>query len=225
MRPMTPAQLEQEVGDSRDDRTVDGGQGRDDRSVGNDERKDERSVEGTVEPSDASRERTVELFVRSLSPGVGRDRHERVLDQIERLESRGRIDEYAVHVWGSRLDPAAATRTEVGQFIRGRVEAFCEWAAGDDRSIDPFFEPERVCSSLTGDSYTELTLPTVALAEYVGDELVFVAPCSDGDRRYTVEDRLAELETEPIVAPNGGTVPDVDDVPQGPMPSAQRSLR
>ena len=222
---MTPAQLEQEAGDSAGDRTVEDGHGRDGRTARSEEEVDERPVERSVETGDASRERTVELFVRSLSPGVGRDRMERVLDQIERLETRGRVNEYTVHVWGSRLDPAAAARTEYGQFVRGRVEAFCEWAARNDRSIDPFFEPEQVCSSLTGDNYTELTLPTVALAEYVGDELVFVAPCSDGEQRYTVEDRLEELETEPVVAPNGGTVANVDDVSQGPLPSAERSLR
>lgn len=138
--------------------------------------------------------RTVELFVRSLAPRATRGHLEDLIEHLEMLETRGHIQSFEVHVWGSRIDrTSAAARTEVGQFVTERVEAFSEWACENDFSLGSFFEEEPVESSITGEEYTATTLPTATLAEYVDDDLSFVAPCSDGETMYTIEDRLEAL--------------------------------
>lgn len=138
--------------------------------------------------------RTVELFVRSLTPRATRGRLEELVEHLEMLETRGRIQTFEVHVWGARIDrTSAAARTEVGQFVTERVEAISEWACENDFSLGSFFQEEPVESSITGEEYTATALPTATLAEYVDDELAFVTPCSDGETTYTVEDRLDAL--------------------------------
>ena len=139
--------------------------------------------------------RTVELFVRSLAPRAAHDHLEDLVEQIEMLETRDRIQGFTVHVWGSRIDrTSAVARTDAGEFVTERVEAFSEWACENGLSMGSFFEEEPVESRITGEEYTATTLPTAALAEYVDDELAFVAPCSDGDTVWTVADRLDALE-------------------------------
>lgn len=140
--------------------------------------------------------RTVELFVRSLTPRAARSHLEGLVEQLEALEARGDVVEYTVHVWGSRIDrTSAAAGTDAGQFLRERVDSFVEWASENGFSTGSFFEEERVDSSITGEKYTAMTLPTAALAEYVDDELAFVTPCTDGETVYTIEDRLDTLES------------------------------
>lgn len=140
--------------------------------------------------------RTVELYVRSLAPRAAHDRLEDFVDTLETLEARDRIVDYTVHVWGSRIDrTSAAARTEAGQFVTERVEAFTDWACEQGLSMGSFFEEESVESSITGEEYTAMTLPTAALAEYVDGELAFVAPCSNGEAVCTVMDRLEALES------------------------------
>lgn len=141
--------------------------------------------------------RTVELYVRSLAPPAAHDHLEELVETLETLETRDRIADYDVHVWGSRIDrKSAAARTDAGRFVVERVEAFTDWACEQGLSMGSFFEEESVESSITGEEYSAMTLPTAALAEYVDDELAFVAPCSDGDSVCTVRDRLETLEEE-----------------------------
>lgn len=154
-------------------------------------------VTGAVEA-----ERTVELYVRSLAPGPASEKRERAIERLERLEARGVVDEYTVHIWGERFDPtSAAARTEPGRFVRRRVAAFASWADRNGVSTGSFFEPEPVRSSITGEEYTAVTLPSVALAEFVDGEVAFVAPCSDDGTTCSVEDRLDALELERRAAP------------------------
>lgn len=141
--------------------------------------------------------RTVELYVRSLAPRAAHDHLEELVETLDRLETRDRIGDYTVHVWGSRIDrTSAAAGTDAGRFVVERVEAFTDWACEQGLSTGSFFEEESVESSITGEEYTAMTLPTAALADYVDDELAFVAPCSDGDSVCTVRDRLETLEGE-----------------------------
>lgn len=139
--------------------------------------------------------RTVELYVRSLAPRAAHDHLEDLVESLESLKTRNRIVDYTVHVWGSRIDrTSAAAGTEAGRFVTERVEAFTDWASEQGLSMGSFFEEESVESSITGEEYTAMTLPTAALAEYVDDELAFVAPCSNGEAVCTVADRLEVLQ-------------------------------
>jgi hypothetical protein len=143
----------------------------------------------------------VELHVRSLAPRAGRRRQNAVIDRLDDLESAGRIDEFAVDVWGRQVGlSSAAARTDAGRFVLDRVAEFREWADETGRSVASFFETRRVDSELSGDQYTALVLPSLTLAEYRGGDLAHVAPCSDGGEVTTVSDRID------VLAATSGTV-------------------
>lgn len=137
----------------------------------------------------------MELFVRSLAPRACHDRQESLVERLGTLAAEGQVRDYAVHVWGSRVDlSSAAVETETGRFLRDRVEAFRTWRADNGLSTAPFFEEESVESTLAGEAYSAVTLPAATLAEYVDGELDFVTPCTDGDSVLTVQDRIEQLE-------------------------------
>lgn len=145
----------------------------------------------------------VELYVRSLAPRAPRDRLERAVARLDDLEEAGRVGDVSVRVTGKAIPATPAdTVTDYGAFLYNRVAVFREWAERTGRSIDVRFERRSVHSEFTGDDYDALVWPDLAMAEYVGGGLRFVAPCRDDDVGVTVEDRLGALEaTEPAEEP------------------------
>lgn len=144
----------------------------------------------------SQRQTTVDLYVRSLTPQGQHATHNDVIARLDDLEAMGAIARYNVHVWGRQVAPASATgQTEAGQIICDRVAAFQRWADQAHRSLDPFFETRAVQSAYTDETYETLVLPAVALAEYEGDDLTFVAPSTAGETVTTVHDRLDALDT------------------------------
>lgn len=145
---------------------------------------------------------TVELYVRSLCADAAKAPQEAAIERLSRLERDGVVDEYTVHVWGRRISPdAAAADTDAGRFVLDRIEAFEDWANDVGTSIRSFFDTDEVDSSITGESYVAITVPTLTLAEFRGDELRCVAPCADDGTVHTVSDRLDVLEAD------GGATP------------------
>jgi len=140
---------------------------------------------------------TLELYVRSLSPGGFLEQQHGVVERLERLEADDVIDDYSVDVWGRGLADPEAARTGVGQWIHDRIGEFREWAEGEGMCLDSFFPVEAVRSDITGEEYTRVRFPTVTLAEYDGDDLRFVSPCSDGETVHTVTDRLDAITGVP----------------------------
>lgn len=157
------------------------------------------------EPDGHDAERlTVELYVRSLCSDGTTSPQETVIRRLSRLERDGIVDEYTVHVWGRRVSPdTAAADTDAGRFVLDRIEAFRAWAADAGMSIRSFFDTDEIDSSITGESYDAITVPTLTLAEFCGDDLRWVTPCADGGTVYTVSDRLDALEAENGVDLNG----------------------
>ncbi len=146
---------------------------------------------------------TVELYVRSLAGGAARTPQDTVIERLSRLEREGSVDEYAVHVWGRRVSPdSAAAETSAGRFVLDRIERFREWARRNGASLESSFDTREVDCSITGESYTVTTVPTVTLAEFHGDELHRVTPCRGGETVCTVEDHLDALHTDG--RPEGG---------------------
>lgn len=140
----------------------------------------------------------LELFVRSLSPGGGaRDRQAAAIRRLEELETRGTIDSFTVHICGRELParPADAV-TEFGTYLLNRIAVFQEWAAVNGRSLARLFEPEHVSCAMTGEDYTRIVMPVMALAEYEDGALRFVSPCAGDERTWSVPDRLAHLVDE-----------------------------
>jgi hypothetical protein len=147
---------------------------------------------------------TVELYVRSLCGEAAKEPQEAVIERLSRLERDGVVDEYTVRVWGRRICPdTAAADTDAGRFVLDRIEAFEDWAAEAGASVRSFFDTAEVDSSITGESYEAITVPTLTLAEFRGEELQWVSPCADGGTVYTVADRLDALEADGGSHPRG----------------------
>lgn len=136
---------------------------------------------------------TADLFVRSIAPVGARARPAATVERLEALVEAGILDDYTVSVWGKEVECSSdVTRRTKDDLVLGRVPEFRSWVAERGADLDAF--DRREVSTATGETHTLLTLPVVTLAEYVGGDLVRVAPCTvDGDA-LTVEDRVEALE-------------------------------
>jgi hypothetical protein len=154
---------------------------------------------------ESDRQLTVDLYVRADAPVVERRRS--VIDRLKRLEGQDRIEEFRVHSWPRAISLDLADEIE-GDGIRDVVRSFETWAARRDRRIRPPFDVRTTHSTITGASDELLVLPVICLATYNTGNLVDVAPSSDGDSVYTVEDALDAIESEstyvPETQPDGG---------------------
>jgi DNA-binding Lrp family transcriptional regulator len=162
----------------------------------------------------------LELYVRSLSADTVHGPRESVLERLSRLEREGVAAEYTVHVWGRRVSPETAARTEAGRFLLDRIERFRDRSRRNATSTRSFFEPHEVTSSITGESYTAVTVPSLALAEFRDGALRRVTPSADGGTVRTVEDHLDAIEAAGATDRAGTAVP-VPTPPFGPEASPE----
>lgn len=160
----------------------------------------------------------VELYVRSLAPRGATESQQAVVSSIRRLEDEGEIAEYTVHVCGREIPatPAEMT-TEFGEFLLNRVAVFSAWADRNDYSLGRLFDERTLESAFTDDRRETVVLPAMALAEYEGADLRFVAPCTIDGTTVTVWDRLEELSEgvtrETTVFPDARIEPDDEQQP------------
>ena len=137
----------------------------------------------------------VELYVRSMLPDGAGSRQETVIDKLDELERREEIAGYNVVVWGKQIAPeSAAAGTDEGRYILNRVAEFKQWALSNNVSLESFYQRTDVDSEAADSAYEAMVLPVMGLAEYDGDELAHVAPCTDGEDVHTITDRLETLE-------------------------------
>lgn len=137
----------------------------------------------------------VELYVRSLCPQGMHGSQETVIERLERLDEADVLSQFEVRVWGHQVAlSTASSRTEAGENALARYGLFKQWADEHDRSINSFFDVRTVESELLDERYTAVVFPALTLAEFRGDELVHMAPSSDGEEISTVGDRLDALE-------------------------------
>jgi hypothetical protein len=141
----------------------------------------------------------LELYVRSLAPRGLQPRLRAVIHQVSELTAEGIIDGYEIYVCGHRV-PASVdeTTTEFGTFLLDRIDVFSDWATENGWSLDRTFERHHVESTLTGETIDVFSLPVVALAEYEGSDLCFVAPVCTEDSQWTVQDRLDTIKAEQL---------------------------
>jgi hypothetical protein len=146
----------------------------------------------------------VELWVRSLArPAVCRQQSD-LVSRLDRLADRDVIGGFDVRVWGREMVLSSGTvRTAPGRRFTNRYERFRRWADHRDASIEPFFERKDVASDITGEEFTVVVFPVVALAEFDGDEVVHVAPCDRETGVVTVQERLATIEAAGDLADPG----------------------
>ncbi|KOX94353.1 HTH domain-containing protein [Haloarcula rubripromontorii] len=135
----------------------------------------------------------VELFVRSLCPGDARQHQHYVLDRLQALEDAGRIEDLSILIWGRRIEPRLAQRTAEGRHLLERLSMFEQWERDSDASLDAFDWQHPVTNMVSDESVTVITLPTLALAEYVDGDLQHVAPCTRDGTVHRVVDRVNAL--------------------------------
>lgn len=173
--------------------------------------------------STAEGETYVELYVRSLSPRGANGRQVDAMERLEELFQSGALSEYDVHVCGERLPATPAeTRTEFGTYLLNRIAVFEQWAWHNNLSLDSTFERRHVESTVTDETYSEIVMPTVALAEYRGDALRFVAPATtDRGETISVLNRLTTLAEQ---SADSGRVDSLPDAHTKPPENRPRTL-
>lgn len=129
--------------------------------------------------------------------------YEPLVAHLDHLEAAGDIDDYVVYHWGHDLDVSSDRLQCVeDQLARERVAAFKQWATEHGCTVLGLGDRATVGVGRMGPEITVEHLPPVLLAEYVGDDLQRVTPCSAGEEH--VSERLealdaAEVEREPAV--------------------------
>jgi len=137
----------------------------------------------------------IELYVRSLLPDGAGKRQDAVIDKLAALEREGEIAGFDVIVWGKQIAPeSAAANTDEGRYILNRVAEFKQWALSNNVSLESFYERRTADSAVAEDATDAVRLPVIGLAEYDGEELVHVAPCTKGETVHTITDRLDRLD-------------------------------
>jgi len=148
----------------------------------------------------------VELYVRSLAPTGAYERQMEVLDRLECLAERGRVESVSSAVWGNRICPRTDLCDETGHSILEDIDRLRAWAADHDASLDPFFE-EREVNSLVERAHTVIVPPVLCLAVHDGEGLRGVFPCAKDGETYTVADGLDALENAASSDALAGGVP------------------
>lgn len=163
--------------------------------------------------------KTVELWLRAFDPMTAGPAHDRALEFADRLETRDSIDSVRVGVWGRAFQRTDRVRS-IPQLerIETTIASFETWADRTGRQLEPFFRTRHVESKLTGETFEICRLPSIALAEYRGGNVVHVAPSRDGDRTIDVLDRLEALvcgeATDPTLAFDDSSDRSADEQPR-----------
>jgi hypothetical protein len=153
------------------------------------------------------------LFVRSLSPEGARVEQESVIDRLQALRDRGILADVSLTIWGSRLRPTSAHRTETGGEILDTIDRLEAWADRQEPPRSLCFDSRTVRSTITGEHETELVLPLICLAVSEGDHLRCVAPWREGEVVHTVTDCLDAI-SDPTAIEAHPPTEDVDPLLQ-----------
>ncbi|QLG48023.1 HTH domain-containing protein [Natrinema halophilum] len=149
----------------------------------------------TDSATDSSRTIRIELFLRKRVSADTVEVLRETVDRSRRLkEQDGNVDVH-VETWSSTL-PAIESLGDSERSVTLTVDAFQDWADREGYTLRPAFERRETPSRLGHDPVTEIRVPVVCVAVYVNDDLTYVAPCSDGDRTYSVDQCLAALERD-----------------------------
>lgn len=140
----------------------------------------------------------VVLYLRQHTSAEIVHRLRQTVARVRRLEADG-IAEVEVKTWGS-VNPALEELSDSGPSVSLTVKSFQVWADREGYTLRPAFEQREITSLISSRPATEITVPIVCLAVYDHDELCCVAPCSDGNRTYSVEHCLAAVEAR-LTAP------------------------
>ncbi|WP_254764414.1 HTH domain-containing protein [Natrinema marinum] len=162
----------------------------------------------TDSATDSSQTIRIEVFLRKCAPPDVIDTLRETVARLRRLEERNGETDVRVKTWGS-VRPAIEALSDSGLSVALTVDAFQSWADREGYTLTPAFERHETPSR--GDHGTaaeEIRVPVVCVAVYEEGDIECVAPCSDGDRIYSVEDCLSALEegrTTPFTERDGSS--------------------
>ncbi|WP_408958454.1 HTH domain-containing protein [Natrinema sp. 74] len=136
----------------------------------------------------------VEVFLRQCASPDVVDTLGETVARSRRLEQRDGHTDVRIKTWGS-VCPAIESLSDSGRSVSVTVDAFQSWADREGYTLRPAFERRETASRFgRGATAEEIRVPVVCVAVYEDDDLECVAPCTDGDRTYTVEQCLDALE-------------------------------
>lgn len=143
-----------------------------------------------------------ELFVRSLAPFGTHATQDRLVERLEGLRGDGRIESFAVRVWGEavRTEGRAPTAGDEATVVDRIVEFFAT-AADAEWSLGRYFRVRTDGSLVDDHSRDRVVPPQRCLSIRRADDLRAVFPCDVGDEQFTPADALSYLEV------NAGEVP------------------
>ncbi|MEF8937056.1 MAG: HTH domain-containing protein [Halovenus sp.] len=120
----------------------------------------------------------VETFIRSRTPTAGtHSRRTRLFRTLERATNANRIERYDVTLLGEKLclcDYCRAFHDDTA--LLDTVERLGSWRDGEIYSTG--FTERETESSITGERYSDVVPPEIALGIYVDDSLAGVFPCT-----------------------------------------------
>lgn len=154
-----------------------------------------------ADPPQQSGRRLV-LYIRDSYPAALADTIQTILERCDQLEAAGTLDGYRLEQWPPCTNTGESTLAEPQPSRREQVATFETWAVDNGYTLKPAFHTQTITASLLSQDvqYEHTSVPLLTCALYEDGELNGVAPCSDGDRTYTVNDGLAALEAEAIPA-------------------------
>lgn len=137
--------------------------------------------------------RVIDLYMGASQSTL--DRRRSVVERLETLQSNGDIDRFRVRSW-----PRRVVVDGPNEDLLTVVERFQRWADDAGVSFESAFERSTYDRSFTGESGEIVSLPTVALAVYEGEELVEVTPHYADGELLSVDEALAALADSPDAA-------------------------
>ena len=153
---------------------------------------------------------TVDAYVR---PAQVLEPIDAKIETLRRLAADGAIDGLTLHAWPDRI--ALSERTPYVEAIDA-FERMSMWADAHDVSIRPPFAVQRVTSTVTGETRTELRTPMLCLTVSVGGRLANVFPHTRGEDTVSATDAIASLRTgavELLTAPPAASAPAIRRCP------------
>lgn len=115
------------------------------------------------------------------------DRRETIIEWLDRLETKGAIDEYSHVTWPAEVE------LDVGHETLDLFASFEAWGEYADAELRPPFQVRTHRSLLAEPERDVLVTPELGLAAYEDDELVAVRPCHRGGKFETIDEYLSSL--------------------------------
>ena len=140
--------------------------------------------------------RRIELHVREHAH-VAHDRQQAVITRLHRLANDDIIDEFTVDSWGKHI--ATTPENYPPETVNTALEKATEyetWARQNGASLHPGFQHREHSSIITDSTREVIVLPIMCLADYEGDRLQTVIPCSDDGGHHSINSYLDTLSTE-----------------------------